>query len=241
MEVALGMSVLSAQNTNRAKQKRMRSQVRSQKRKVMLKSKEILQLIAIISVELVLELLAFVVVPVALLFCKKDDEHLPKIFRWFEDANDYYDGKCAAINGDSGWREKHYPEPTNRTYKARLLWLLRNKIGHFSSEILGVKVDEVNPYSIETIGDPNITSNGGKESGFCKVTCVLKNGKKRFGFFRVVRYGKFYCRLYLGWKLMDIAGANALNFKEFIQKNDKKYLKTVWCLNPFKKVNQKGE
>ena len=241
MEVALGMSVLSAQNTNRAKQKRMRSQVRSQKRKVMLKSKEILQLIAIISVELVLELLAFVVVPVALLFCKKDDEHLPKIFRWFEDANDYYDGKCAAINGDSGWREKHYPEPTNRTYKARLLWLLRNKIGHFSSEILGVKVDEVNPYSIETIGDPNITSNGGKESGFCKVTCVLKNGKKRFGFFRVVRYGKFYCRLYLGWKLMDIAGANALNFKEFIQKNDKKYLKTVWCINPFKKVNQKGE
>ena len=32
---------------------------------MMLKSKEILQLIAIISVELVLELLAFVVVPVA--------------------------------------------------------------------------------------------------------------------------------------------------------------------------------
>nr|DAN20009.1 MAG TPA: Envelope protein [Caudoviricetes sp.] len=207
----------------------------------MLKSKEILQLITIISVELVLELLAFVVVPVALLFCKKDDEHLPKIFRWFEDANDYYNGKCAAINGDSGWREKHYPEPTNRTYKARLLWLLRNKIGRFSSEILGVKVDEVNPYSIETLGDPYIASNGGKDSGFCKVTCVLKNGKKRFGFFRVVRYGKFYCRIYLGWKLMDIAGANALNFKEFTQGDDKKYLKTVWCINPFKRVNQKGE
>ena len=208
---------------------------------MMLKSKEILQLIAIISVEFVLELLSFVVVPVALLFCKKDDEHLPKIFRWFEDANDYYGGKCAAINGDSGWREKHYPEPTNRTYKARLLWLLRNKIGRFSSEILGVKVDEVNPYSIETIGDPYIASNGGKKSGFCKVTCALKNGKKRFGFFRVVRYGKFYCRIYLGWKLMDIAGANALNFKEFTQGDDKKYLKTVWCINPFKKVNQKGE
>ena len=207
----------------------------------MLKSKEILQLIAIILVEIVLEMFAFVVVPVALLFCKKDDEHLPKIFRLFEDANDYYDGKCAAINGDSGWREKHYPEPTNRTYKARLLWLLRNKIGRFSSEILGVKVDEVNPYSIQTIGDPYIASNGGKKSGFCKVTCILKDGRERFGFFRVVRYGKFYCRLYLGWKLMDIAGANALNFKEFTQKDDKKYLKTVWCINPFKKVNQKGE
>ena len=241
MGVALGASVLNAQNTNRAKQKRVRSQARSQKRKMMLKSKEILQLIAIISVELVLELLAFVVVPVALLFCKKDDEHLPRWIRWFEDANDHYDGKCAAINGDSGWRESHYPEPKNRTYKARLLWLLRNRIGHFSSEILGVKVSDINPYSIETIGDPNITSNGGKKSGFCKVTCTLKDGKKRFGFFRVVRCGKFYCRLYLGWKLMDIAGANALNFKDFIQGDDKKYLKTVWCVNPFKKVNQKGE
>ena len=81
MVTALGAIVLSAQDTNRAKQRRMRSQVRSQKRKMMLKSKEILRLIAIILVELLLEILSFVVVPVALLFCKKDDEHLPKIFR----------------------------------------------------------------------------------------------------------------------------------------------------------------
>jgi len=212
---------------------------------MMLKSKEILRLILIILVELLLEILSFVVVPVALLFCKKDDEHLPKIFRWFEDANDYYDGKCAAINGDSGWREKHYPEPTNRTYKARLLWLLRNKIGRFSSEINGVKVDDVNPYSIKTLGDPYITSNGGKKSGFCKVTCTLKDGRERFGLYKVVRYkgflSGFYCRIYVGWKLMDIAGANALNFKEFTQGDDKKHLKTVWCINPLKKVNQKGE
>lgn len=211
----------------------------------MLKSKEILRLIAIILVELMLEILSFVVVPVALLFCKKDDEHLPKIFRWFEDANDYYDGKCAAINGDSGWRKEHYPEPVNRTYKARLLWLLRNKIGRFSSEINGVKVDDVNPYSIQTIGDPNIASNGGKKSGFCKVTCTLKDGRERFGLFKTIRYkgflSGFYCRIYLGWKLMDIAGANALNFKEFTQGDDKKHLKTVWCINPLKKVNQKGE
>ena len=178
----------------------------------MLKFKELLQRFCIVVIELPLELISWVVVPIALLFCDEKSEHLPKWARWFEDANDYYDGKCAAINGDSGWREKHYPEPTNRTYKARLLWLLRNRIGHFSSEILGIKVDDVNPYSIETLGDPNITSNGGKKSGFCKVTCTLKDGRERFGFFRVVRYGKFYCRIYLGWKLMDIAGANALKF-----------------------------
>ena len=206
----------------------------------MLKSKEILRLILIILVELLLEILSFVVVPVALLFCKKDDEHLPKIFRWFEDANDYYDGKCAAINGDSGWREKHYPEPTNRTYKARLLWLLRNKIGHFSSEILGVKVDDVNPYSIETLGDPSITSNGGKKSGFCKVTCTLKDGRERFGLYKVVRYkgflSGFYCRIYVGWKLMDICGMDEENKATFMQPDDKAFLKSVWAINPFKRV-----
>ncbi|WP_462113339.1 DUF7338 family protein [Campylobacter concisus] len=207
----------------------------------MLKSKEILRLIAIILVELLLEILSFVVVPVALLFCKKDDEHLPKIFRWFEDANDYYNGENSAINGDSGWRKEHFKEPKNRTYFARLLWLYRNRIGYFSSRINGVKVSEIEPSSVITQGNPRVTSNGGVISGFCKVTCTLKDGKKRFGFFRVVRYGKFYCRIYLGWKLMDIAGANALNFKELTQKDDKKYLKTVWCINPLKKVNQKGE
>jgi len=207
---------------------------------MMLKSKEILRLILIILVELLLEILSFVVVPVALLFCKKDDEHLPKIFRWFEDANDYYDGKCAAINGDSGWREKHYPEPTNRTYKARLLWLLRNKIGRFSSEINGVKVDDVNPYSIKTLGDPYITSNGGKKSGFCKVTCTLKDGRERFGLYKVVRYkgflSGFYCRIYVGWKLMDICGMDEENKATFMQPDDKAFLKSVWAINPFKRV-----
>ena len=118
-------------------------------------------------------------------------------------------------------------------------------IRRFSSEINGVKVDDVNPYSIETLGDPYITSNGGKKSGFCKVTCTLKDGRSRFGLYKTIRYkgflSGFYCRIYVGWKLMDIAGANALNFKEFTQGDDKKHLKTVWCINPLKKVNQKGE
>lgn len=86
----------------------------------MLTIKEILQLIRTIVVEIVLEILSYIVVPIALVFTKREDDHLPRWARWFEDANDYYDGQCAAINGDSGWREKHYPEPSNRSYKARL-------------------------------------------------------------------------------------------------------------------------
>lgn len=204
---------------------------------MMLKSKEILQLIAIILVELLLEILSFVVVPVALLFCKKDDEHLPKIFRWFEDANDYYDGECAAINGDGGWRRDHFPPPKNRTYFARLCWLLRNRIGYFSSKYLGVKMDDVEPASVVTIGDPSVTSNGGKISSWCKVECRLKDGRRRFGYYRTIRWSKrFYARIYVGWKLMDIAGANASNWHEYTEGEDKKVLKTVWAFHPFRGV-----
>ena len=212
---------------------------------MMLKSKEILQLFCIVIVELPLEIAGYIVVPIALLFCNKQSEHLPKWARFFEDASDLYDSENSAINGDSGWRMEHFKEPKNRTYFARLLWLYRNRIGYFSSRINGVKVSEIEPSSVITQGNPRVTSNGGVISDFCKVTCKLKNGRTRFGLYKVVRYkgflSGFYCRIYVGWKLMDMAGANALNFKEFIQKDDKKYLKTVWCINPFKKVNQKGE
>ena len=212
---------------------------------MMRKSKEILQLFCIVIVELPLEIAGYIVVPIALLFCNKQSEHLPKWARFFEDASDLYDSENSAINGDSGWRMEHFKEPKNRTYFARLLWLYRNRIGYFSSRINGVKVSEIEPSSVITQGNPRVTSNGGVISDFCKVTCKLKNGRTRFGLYKVVRYkgflSGFYCRIYVGWKLMDMAGANALNFKEFIQKDDKKYLKTVWCINPFKKVNQKGE
>ena len=211
----------------------------------MLKFKELLQLFGIIAVELPLEIAIWVVVPIALLFCDKQSEHLPKWVRYFEDASDYYDGENSAINGDSGWRKEHYPNGKNRTYFARLRWLYRNRIGYFSSRINGVKVSEIDPSSVRVQGNIKVTSNGGVISDFCKVTLKLKDGRSRFGLYKTIRYkgflSGFYCRIYVGWKLMDIAGANALNFKEFTQKDDKKYLKTVWCINPFKKVNQKGE
>nr|DAP42939.1 MAG TPA: Envelope protein [Caudoviricetes sp.] len=220
----------------------MKNQPRNQKRKMMLKSKEILQLISILLIELLLEILSFVVVPVALLFCKKDDEHLPKIFRYFEDASDLYGGENSAINGDSGWRKEHYPNGKNRTYFVRLLWLYRNRIGYFSSRINGVKVSEIDPSSIRVQGNIKVTSNGGAISDFCKVTLKLKDRRSRFGFYKTIRYkgflSGFYCRIYIGWKLLDVAEMNEHNKDTFMQPDDKEYLKSVWTINPFKKVKQ---
>lgn len=208
----------------------------------MLKFKEILQLFCIVIVELPLELASWLIVPIALLFCNKQSERLPKIFRWFEDANDLYDGKNSAINGDSGWREKHYPNGKNRTYLARLLWLYRNRIGYFSSRINGVRVSEIDPPSVRAQGNPKVTSNGGAVSDFCKVTLKLKDGRSRFGLYETIRYkgflSGFYCRIYVGWKLMDVAEINEYNKDTFMQSDDKEYLKSVWAINPFKRVKR---
>ena len=206
----------------------------------MLKFKELLQILAIMAVELPLEILSYLIVPIALAFCDKNSEHLPKIFRWFEDANDTYNGVNSAINGDSGWRKEHFKEPKNRTYFARLLWLYRNRIGYFSSRINGVKVSEIEPSSVRVQGNTKVTSSGGVISDFCKVTLKLKDGRSRFGLYKTIRYkgifSGFYCRIYVGWKLLDVAEMNEYNKATFMQPNDKEYLKSVWAINPFKRV-----
>ena len=206
----------------------------------MLKFRELLQLFAIIIIELPLELISWLIVPIALLFCNKQSERLPKWAKWFEDASDLYGGENSAINGDSGWCKEHYPNGKNRTYFARLRWLYRNRIGYFSSRINGVKVSEIEPSSVITQGNPKVTSNGGTISDFCKVTCKLKDGRTRFGLFKTIRYkgifSGFYCRIYIGWKLLDVAEMNEYNKDTFMQPDDKEYLKSVWVSNPFKRV-----
>ena len=206
----------------------------------MLKFKELLQLFCIVVIELPLELISWLIVPIALAFCNKQSEHLPKWARWFEDANDTYNGVNSAINGDSGWLKEHYPNGKNRTYFARLRWLYRNRIGYFSSRINGVKVSEIEPSSVRVQGNIKVTSNGGTISDFCKVTLKLKDGRSRFGLYKTIRYKSFlsgfYCRIYVGWKLLDVAEMNEYNKAAFMQSDDKAFLKSVWAINPFKRV-----
>lgn len=197
-----------------------------------LKAKQILQVLTNIIIELPFEILAFIIVPIALLSCKKDDERLPRWASWFDDP-DY------GINGDEGWKNEHFPGK-ERTYRARVCWLLRNRIGVFSVKFLGVKVRDIEPNSVITQGNPKVTSNDGIVSDWCLVSCKLKNGKDRFGYYRTIRYGGFlkgfYCRIYLGWKLMDVAGMNEMNANKYLEADDKPVLKSVWAINPIKRV-----
>ena len=196
-----------------------------------LNQKQKLQILKNVAIELPVEILHFIVVPIALLACDEKSERLPKWAIWF-DENDY------GINGDDGWKRCHFKEPKNRTYFARLCWLYRNRIGNFSAKYLGVKVEDIDASSVESVGDTLATENKGAKSTQCLVTCRLKDGRERFGYYREIRYGKskWYCRIYLGWKLMDICGMNEKNKSTYLEADDKKVLKSVWCVNPFKRV-----
>lgn len=196
-----------------------------------LKPKQKLQILKNVAIELPIEILHFIVVPIALLVCDEKSENLPTWASWFNE-NDY------GINGDDGWKNEHFPNGKNRTYWARLCWLYRNRIGNFSAKYLGVKVEDIDASSVESVGDILATENKGAKSTQCLVTCKMKDGCERFGYYREIRYGKSkrYCRIYLGWKLMDICGMNEENKSTYLEADDKKVLKSVWCVNPFKRV-----
>lgn len=198
-----------------------------------LTAKQKLQIAKNVAVEIPLEILQFLVVPIALLFCGKESEKLPKWAAWFDDP-DY------GINGDDGWRGEHYPNGKNRTYRARLRWLYRNRIGVFSAKYLGVRVEDIDAGTVRTQGDVFATYNKGQKNTECLVTCKMKDGTQRFGYYREIRYGKskWYCRIYLGWKLMDVAGMRQDNKAEYMDENDKKVLQTVWAINPLKRIKQ---
>lgn len=65
----------------------------------------------------------YIVVPVALLFCKPEDEHLPRLFWLWDNPGDGING-----DGDStwGWRGPEHANGRERTYWWRLLWMYRN-------------------------------------------------------------------------------------------------------------------
>lgn len=191
--------------------------------------------------ELFMVISSYIVVPIAVSFCKKKDEHLPRWARWYED--DTY-----GINGDEYWKNEHMKDGKNRSWLGRVKWLYRNKIGVFSTEITGVKYEDILADSIETYGDIWIPSSDGlRGSGSCYVKAVTKKGKKVYGYFDVKVWGrgKYYIRTYMGHKLMDIAyiglekniESKRKMLEKYLKKGDSKlYAKSVCMWHPIRIV-----
>lgn len=196
-----------------------------------------------IAIEIPMELLSFIVIPIAVAFTKPEDEHLPKWAKWFEDVDDVYDGKSSAINGDTGWRTEHYPEPKNRTYIARVKWLLRNRIGYFSTNYLGVKFEDIDPTTVKYEGNLQAFDIDGKARLECKVVAKTFSGKEYFCIFKSLPYSsKFYTRIFMGYKIQDIAFIADRNDKVGAMKaylnniDNKKTAKTVFAFHPLRKI-----
>lgn len=202
----------------------------------MLTKQEFLKAFLMFLITIPLIIASYIIVPIALLFCKKEDENLPKFLKWFDDLN-------YGINGDGGWKTEHFPEPKNRSYLARLLFLYRNRINGFQVLHQGMDVKNIDLSTISVQGDTLATYNKGQKDTFCIVR-IEANSKKYFSLYYEKRYLKyFYIRAYIGWKLMDIANfKNILDKQKWLENQSKEnrlsILESVFSINPFKIIKR---
>jgi hypothetical protein len=148
------------------------------------------------------DLLAPVVVPIALLFTKWEDEKLPKLFKWWDNdvtingdrAHIWADGKPVIPLEDTPearafayWVDgKHHP----RSFYARWVWMgLRNRASMLSM-MLGDKDGYMNPREVLWQDGDN----------------YLVKVHDRYRFFAMVPFMGKFLRLHYGFKIGHIGG-----------------------------------
>lgn len=146
---------------------------------------------------------SYIIVPVALAFCREDDEHLPHWLSWFDEPT-------YGINGDDPWRGPEHANGHEREYKWRLRWLFRNALGGWSHDVMGFNAADIT--AVEWKGDPD-TSNRPGHSGECWIRVTLRDGSQRECYYVVKQWGdSAVCwRGYFGYKLMDVLHAHIKN------------------------------
>lgn len=131
------------------------------------------------------------VLPVALLFCDAQAQHLPRWAFWCD--NPKY-----GINGNLDWVTRITPFGLKRNgWLARLLWLLRNPVGYVGQRLLSV---DIPASSTVLMTDPDVSDKG--KEGFCLSTCVEIDGEVVWDYYLV----KQWCStrrlvIRIGWKL----------------------------------------
>lgn len=151
------------------------------------------------------DLLAPIVVPIALLFTKREDDHLPKLFSWWD--ND------VSINGDREeyWASDYtgttyYAKAHPRSFWARFVWLgFRNRASRLS-QMLGYTHKEGD--TREQFGDPKT---GRDHEGW-----ALNRAGDVYQVYLVKKLGPLCVRINYGYKVWGILGdgrktANVVN------------------------------
>ncbi|MBU0593370.1 MAG: hypothetical protein KKH74_06485 [Gammaproteobacteria bacterium] len=140
---------------------------------------------------------SWVVVPVALLMCSKDDDHLPRWAWWFDEPT-------YGINGDPYWRGPDHANGHEREFLWRLRWLIRNSLGGWSHSVMGFHYSRIR--AIKWSGDVATANRPVGHSGTLDITVTLDDGSERECLYIVRQWGssgrcfRFYC----GYKLKDV-------------------------------------
>lgn len=142
-------------------------------------------------------LLSLIVVPLALLACRKESEHLPR-WAWWWDEPTY------GINGDPYWRGADHANGRERDYLWRLRWLFRNSLGGWSHYVMGFHYSRIR--TLCWAGDIHTANRPIGRSGVLTITVTLDDGSRRECLYVVRQWGqsgrcfRFYC----GYKLKDV-------------------------------------
>ncbi|WP_172128566.1 hypothetical protein [Campylobacter sp. RM16192] len=173
---------------------------------------------------------------------------MPRWARWFDEETYGINGEIVengkiihTDNGHCGVNGR-FPKPKNRTYYARLRLLLRNRIGIFAAEIMGFKFSEIDPQTIEVLGDRNTPGySGSRGSTWGLVRAKTFDGQLLVSYFANIVWCKwFYVRIYVGHKLFDIASIRTIGqMQEFINNpKNKIYSKSVCTIHPIRFIKR---
>lgn len=168
-------------------------------------------------IDLPITILGILLTPFACLFVNKNN-HLPKIFKWMETYDNDMNGDGIAPEDDpvghpadqhlpleqrrrgGGWKGWEHSNGKFRSYKWRVLWLLRNPVNTWAYVIIGCNTDNED-VKYEADGELLTTNSWPAKSGFLYARCYTE-GKMYPVYYYVRQWGnsKKCLRIYIGWK-----------------------------------------
>lgn len=191
-------------------------------------------------IKIPMQLLGMVVLAPVLVFVPKNAQHLPKAFKWLDNA-DYYrkvvGEQTDGLSGDPGIRAR-WKNPDG--WLARYYWLaIRNPINYFQYYKLGVSyrlqdIDKItysgNRYTSDWIRDRDVPNNG---LFLCE---VVLGGRTYWEIYLVINHLSDRClRLRLGWKINQ---APEYEIVDQLVRNE--HLQFSFNIHPFKEIEDRS-
>ena len=151
----------------------------------------ILKYIFLLFLNIIANLIGIIFNPFVVLFANRGG-WLPNWLWWFQTPDN-------SLNGDIGWRTEHFLWLRNGSYLKRVLWLYRNNVHGFSTNILGFTMESGLRYFVS---GREYVANRPLYEGIVFRKIVTAQGSVYFQWYWVKAWSKTRCiRVNIGWKL----------------------------------------